>query len=65
MSEAPSDQPHWSIPHVVGIFVAVVVYIAIYAVTGLPEFLLAFATGAVSLAGTWFYLFVHLPRRRN
>ena len=64
MSEAPSEKPHWSVPHVIGVLVAVAVYILVYTFTGDSELLIAFATGAVSMFGTWVYLFSGLAGRK-
>lgn len=64
MNEVPSGKPHWSIPHVIGVLIAVAVYIAVYAFTGDSELLIAFATGAVGMMGTWFYLFSGLMGRK-
>jgi len=64
MPEAASEKAHWSIPHVIGILVAIVVYIVVYSFTGDSELLIAFATGAVSSFGAWLYLFSGLAGRK-
>jgi hypothetical protein len=63
MSEAP--KPHWSIPHVIGVLLAVAVYIGLYAVTGESELFVALATGAVGILGSWLYLFSGIARRKK
>jgi len=58
MSEdSPKNKPHWSIPHVVGVLVALAVYIVIFAYSGDSDFLIALASGAIGMAGTWAYFF--------
>ncbi len=64
MSEASSANPHWSTPHVIGALIAVAVYILVYAFTGDSELLIAFATGAVGMLGTWVYLFSGLASHK-
>jgi hypothetical protein len=65
MSDAPNDQPHWSIPHVIGVLAAVAVYLAIFAYSGDSDLLIAIATGAVSMLGSWVYLFSGLVPRKK
>jgi len=56
-------KPHWAIPHVIGVALAIAAYIAIYAYTGDGDLLIAIATGAVGMAGTWVYLFSGFGRK--
>ncbi len=44
---------HWSIPHILGIALAIAVYFLIYSVTGDSDLFLALATGAAGGALTW------------
>jgi hypothetical protein len=64
MRESSCEKAHWSIPHVIGVLVAIAVYIVVYSFTGDSELLIAFATGAVSSFGAWLYLFSGLAGRR-
>ena len=63
MSETP--KAHWSVPHVIGVLLAVAVYIALYAFTGESELFVALATGAAGILASWVYLFSGIARRRK
>jgi hypothetical protein len=63
MNEAP--KPHWSVPHVIGVLLAVAVYIVLFALTGESELFVALATGAVGILGSWLYLFSGIGRRNK
>ena len=65
MSDAPTSEPHWSIPHVIGVVAAVLVYIAIFVLSGDSDLLIAIAAGAFSMLGTWVYLFSGLMPRKK
>ncbi len=56
----PEDRPkkaHWSIPHVIGVLIAIVVYYVIFRFTGDSDLFIALATGAASAFTSWAILF--------
>jgi len=50
---------------VIGVLLAVAVYIVLFAVTGESELFVALATGAVGILGSWLYLFSGLAGRKK
>jgi hypothetical protein len=64
-TEADIRRRHWSIPHVLGVALAIAVYFVIYSVTGDSDLFLALATGAAGGALTWVGLEVEYWFRRR
>ena len=58
MSNAGTKRPHWAWPHVIGVLIAMVAYMAIFEVTGDSDLFIVFvaiATGAAGGALSWFW----------
>ena len=64
-TDADIRRRHWSIPHVLGVALAIAVYFVLYSVTGDSDLFLALATGAAAGALTWVGLEVEYWFRRR
>ena len=59
-------RPHWAWPHVLGVLVAIVVYFAVFTITGDSDLFIAIATGAAGAALVWVWVStLHYTRMRS